>query len=275
MVIAGMLAMATGCTGGASSHRPAVGSAVPAATSGRLGAGSAGSPVNGVLPSRVLDLREWMLTLPQAAQGSRDAAEIKQPQLSTYADANFAVNQAGDGVVFTARAGGATTAGSTYPRSELREMTGDGIRKASWSTDVGVNTMTVTEAVTALPPAKPQVVTAQIHDATNDVIEILADGRHPGGGGTIKLTVRYMGQVQPVHLDDAYLPGTRYTVTLSAASGQITVAFEGTTKLTIRTSRSGLYFKAGVYTQSNPAQGDAPTAAGQVVIYALEVSHRS
>jgi poly(beta-D-mannuronate) lyase len=214
-----------------------------------------------------------MLTLPQAAPGSRDAAEIKQPQLSSYADANFRVNQAGDGVVFTAPVGGATTAGSTYPRSELREMTGDGTQKASWSTNAGVSTMTVTEAVTELPPAKPQVVTAQIHDATNDVIEILADGRHPGGSGTIALTVRYGGVSQPEHLDDAYVPGTRYTVTLSAASGQITIAFEGTPKLTISTSRSGLYFKAGAYTQSNPTQGDIPTAAGQVVIYALKVSH--
>jgi poly(beta-D-mannuronate) lyase len=152
-------------------------------------------------------------------------------------------------------------------------MTADGTQKASWSTDRGINSMVVTEAVTALPTVKPQVVTAQIHDASNDVIEILADGSHPGRGGTIQLAVRYDGQEQPAHLDDDYAPGTRYTVTLTAANGQIRVAYDGVTKLVFTTSRSGLYFKAGAYTQSNTTAGDASSAAGQVVIYALKAAH--
>jgi poly(beta-D-mannuronate) lyase len=221
----------------------------------------------------VLDIRNWMLTLPEAAAGSMVAVEIKQPQLASFADAYFHIDPAGDGVVFTAPAGGATTEGSSYPRAELREMTANGTRKASWSTDRGVNSLVVTEAVTGLPMVKPQVVTAQIHDASNDVIEILADGSHPGRGGSIQLAVRYGGQVQPVRLDDAYVPGTRYTVTLTAANGQIRVAYDGLTKLVFTTSRSGLYFKAGAYTQSNTTAGDAPTAVGQVVIYALKATH--
>ena len=35
----------------------------------------------------------------------------------------------------------------------------------------------------------------------------------------------------------------------------------------------GWYFKAGTYTQSNVERGDAPDAAGQVVIYSLGVTH--
>jgi len=38
-------------------------------------------------------------------------------------------------------------------------------------------------------------------------------------------------------------------------------------------STSGCYFKAGCYTQSNTSKGDAPSAYGEVVIYAVSVRH--
>jgi hypothetical protein len=272
ILIGCLLVMAGQCAPAVASRPPAAPARTPPAASPSFVAPTP-TPSHVTVPSRVLDLRNWMLTLPEAVPGSTVAAEIKQPQLGSYSGRNFAVHAAGDGVVFTAPVGGATTEGSTYPRSELREMTSGGTEKASWSTDQGVNTMVVTEAVTRLPPHKAQVVTAQIHDASSDVIEILADGQHATQQGGIRLAVRYDGRQQPVHLDDAYLPGARYTVTLTAANGQISVAYNGVTKLVFTTSRSGLYFKAGAYTQSNPAQGDAPTSFGQVVIYALQVAH--
>lgn len=42
---------------------------------------------------------------------------------------------------------------------------------------------------------------------------------------------------------------------------------------TVDRAVDGCYFKAGVYTQSNPDQGDAADAYGEVVIRDLVVSH--
>jgi hypothetical protein len=225
------------------------------------------------LPSEILDLTNWKLTLPLAASGSTTAAEISQPALATFSDPYFFGSSDGTGVVFRANAGGATTSGSGYPRSELREMTADGTEEASWSTDSGSNVMVVTEASTHLPPAKPQVVTAQIHDSSSDIIEVVSDGTRSNSPGTYSICVRYNGATQSPCLDSSYRPGTRYTVELAAANGQITVSYNGVRKLTFANHTAGCYFKVGAYTQSNVSKGDAPTAYGEVVVYSAEVTH--
>jgi poly(beta-D-mannuronate) lyase len=47
-----------------------------------------------------------------------------------------------------------------------------------------------------------------------------------------------------------------------------------TPKVAVPRDASGCYFKAGVYTQSNPEKGDEPTAYGEVIIYDLSVTHQ-
>jgi hypothetical protein len=227
-----------------------------------------------IRPASILNLTDWKLTLPIAANDSNYAREVKQPQLASYSDPYFRVNSARHGVVFSAPVDGATTPGSSYPRSELREMTNGGTENASWSTTSGVHTMVVTEAVKHLPSVKPQVVSAQLWGPTTDLIEILADGRNPRQPGTVKLAVRIEGKSQPTYLDETYVPGARFTVSLTAEAGQVRVAYNGTPKLVFTVRASGMYFKAGAYTQSNPSKGDQPDDYGQVVIFALQVTHR-
>ena len=113
-------------------------------------------------------LRSGYLTLPTGSPGKPDT--VRQPDLDGYSSRFFEVDPRGDGVVFTANAGGVTTKNSTYPRSELREMNGD--EMASWSNRTGTHTLSVRQAVTELPEAKPELVTAQIHDAESDVMEV-------------------------------------------------------------------------------------------------------
>ena len=60
---------------------------------------------------------------------------------------------------------------------------------------------------------------------------------------------------------------------IEADSGGVRVYYNGVLKATYPKHGSGWYFKAGVYTQSNLAQGDAPDAYGEVVIYSLHVQH--
>jgi len=218
------------------------------------------------LPSGVLNLTNWKLTLPIAANGSSKAQEIVQPRLASYAmPPYFAVDSTGGGVMFRANAGGATTSGSGYPRSELREMTSGGAKPASWSTTSGTSTMTVRAAIMHLTTAKPQVTVAQIHDDSDDVLVIRLDGPH-------HLYAEHNG-TNYGDLDNNYLLGSPFTAQLTASGGHIRISYNGVSKVDYPVSSSNDYFKAGCYTQSNTSKGDAPGAYAEVVIYRLDVTH--
>jgi hypothetical protein len=219
------------------------------------------SPVRGRYPGEVLDLSNWYLTLPTGEE--RDPDDIYQPRLTTYLGSHFYPNSTGDGVVFTANAGGVTTSGSSYPRSELREMTGD--RKAGWSNRSGTHTLCVRQAITRLPQVRPHLVAAQIHDADDDVMLVRLEGG--------RLLVEYEDGDREVVIDPAYRLGTPYDLRIVAAASRVQVYYNGRLGAEIPESGSGWYFKAGSYLQSNPDKGDDPDAVGEVVIYSLQVTH--
>jgi hypothetical protein len=217
------------------------------------------------VPGQVLDLANWNLTLPTGAPGKPDT--VQQPALATYSSPFFQVDPGRGGVVFTSDAGGVTTKGSSYPRSELRETSGD--KLAEWSNHAGTHTLEVRQAVITLPPVKPEVVTAQIHDAEDDVIEIrLEDNRliaQYGGGD--------YGDKNEFVIDPAYVLGTPYDLRVIATAGRIDVFYNGGHAGGAALAGDGWYFKTGSYLQSNVSRGDAADAVGQVVLYALRVSH--
>src|SRR5919106_4504293 len=122
-------------------------------------------------PAQLLDLTNWKITLPVNAAGETTGRplEILQPQLARFVSTpNFAVR--GDAVQFRAPVNGVTTSGSSYPRSELREMANGGTTNAAWSTTTGTHTMMIEQAITAVPQAKRHVVAGQIHDGSDDVL---------------------------------------------------------------------------------------------------------
>ncbi|MET0779411.1 MAG: polysaccharide lyase family 7 protein, partial [Candidatus Saccharimonadales bacterium] len=216
-------------------------------------------------PSSVLGLAGWKLALPYdtAHKGSPD--EISQPELAGFVSAPyFELTPAKNGVIFQANAGGATTKNSGYPRSELREMTANGATEAGWSNATGTHTMVVRQAITHLPTVKPEVVAAQIHDASDDVIMVKLSGSHLFVEGNSK----NIGD-----LDANYVLGTVYTIKVVASNGRIQVYYNDALKADYAKSGSGYYFKAGCYTQSNVSKGDAADAFAQVIIYSLQVSH--
>lgn len=239
----------------------------PSRSAGASPTASATRKVGGTrIPGAVVNLTNWKLTLPIPRSGSAKAQEILQPQLASYTIAPyFIVNSTGDGVVFQANAGGATTSGSGYPRSELREMTGGGTQEAAWSPMSGTSTMTVRAAVTHLTTVKPQVTVAQIHDSGDDVLVIRLDGPH-------HLYAEHNG-TNYGDLDNNYQLGTPFTAQMSASGGHIRISYHGVQKVDVPANGSGYYFKAGCYTQSNTDKGDAPSAYAQVVIYRLDVTH--
>jgi Alginate lyase len=213
------------------------------------------------VPGDVLNLANWKLTLPTGAGNKPE--EILPPALLSFSDDSFRLDDTRDAVVFTANAGGVTTKGSKYPRCELRELNGGEL--ASWSNLTGTHTMTLREAITELPAVKPHVVAAQIHDAENDVVMVRLEGTH--------LFVEYGDGEGEFTLDEHYVLGTPYDLRITAANGRVQVDYNGVRAGDVPLAGSGWYFKAGTYTQSNPDRGDAPDAAGEVVIYALDVEH--
>lgn len=223
------------------------------------------APKNQASPGSLLNLKNWKIALPIDTAHAGTPDEIKQPEITNFTDSNsFFLNSARDGVVFRARADGATTKNSSYPRSELREMTDEGTENASWSTSKGFHTMTIRQAITHLPDVKSELVSAQIHDEDDDVVMVRLEKNH--------LFVESDGENIGT-LDEEYILGTIYEVRIEVQDGRIEVYYNGVLKVDIKKTGTGYYFKAGCYTQTNTTKGDPATSYGEVVIYDLAVKH--
>lgn len=219
-------------------------------------------------PSQVFDLTNWKLTIPMGE--AKKATEIKQPELAKYIlDPWFVVNPAG-GIRFRAPVNAVTTSGSNYPRSELREMTDNGETNASWSSKSGIHTMTIDEAITAVPKTKRQVVAGQIHDDADDIVVIRLD--YPN------LYVNLDGK-NVYTLDSNYTLGKRFNVKFVVSGGQTQIYYNGSTDPVFAFAKdySSSYFKAGAYTQSNCSKEKSSDCNsdnyGEVVIYNVKVTH--
>jgi hypothetical protein len=213
-------------------------------------------------PGDLIDLADWYLTLPTGKQGDPDTVE--NPDLATFTNEFFTLDDTGEAVLFSARGDGVTTKNSRYPRSELREMTGR--EKASWSNTSGTHTLDVCQAITKVPAAKPEVVAAQIHDGGDDVLQIRLEGQ--------KLMVQYDDGKSEQIIDPDYQLGTPYHVRIVAADSKVEILYNGEKKAELPLKGSGWYFKVGAYVQANGESGDA-NSVGAVAVYALNVDHGS
>lgn len=168
-------------------------------------------------------------------------------------------------LVFKTPVNGVTTSGSDYPRTELREMKDTNWTDASWSDKAGTNTLTVREAIAHEPVVKPEVVAAQIHDSSDDVIQVFLQGS--------TLYVRYNNDKSLALMDSDYILGTPYNLQVTATGGHIKVFYNSVQKLDFSKTESGLYYKVGSYCQSNLAHGESANAYCEVDVYSLEVAH--
>ncbi|WP_154647883.1 polysaccharide lyase family 7 protein [Pedobacter arcticus] len=221
-------------------------------------------------PAELIDLSNWKLNTPTDTQTPGKVDEYKQPTLNTFIDANwFHLNANKNGVVFKANAGGVTTSGSGYPRSELREMTDKGAANASWGSSSGVHTLFIEQAIVHLPTVKPHIVIGQIHDANDDVIVFRLEKQ--------KLFIDLNGKNGPT-LDNNYTLGKRFTVMFKVHNDQVECYYNDVLVYTYQVKFSGAYFKAGAYVQSScqgnkKVTGESCDAYGEVEIYKLWVKH--
>jgi hypothetical protein len=248
------------------------------------------------MPAKILDLSAWRETLPVAADGSagadKIAASIDQPKLAGFQARPWfhdTLGAEGPAVAFRANAGGARTSTHTlFARSELREMTASPYDEAAWAFKDGKqHTLTITQAITALPVVHPHTAAGQIHDADNDVFMLKCEGKTPGKVSTGASLVGYTDNSDKSFLIDGnYLLGTYFTLTVTVTTGgSLTVLYNGkATPIAAYTSfpvikklnpdLNGMYFKAGCYIQTNPTKyGEDPDAFAEVHLAKLQVVH--
>ena len=118
-----------------------------------------------------------------------------QAQLTTFELANI-FTQTADGVWCAMRSDVDVDpiAANGYPRTELREMATDGVTLRAFNPNTGDHWASVIFKVIHLPPVKPSVVVLQLHDATDDIIEIAVQPRSDyASTGKVELVCRING----------------------------------------------------------------------------------
>ncbi|MEJ3744910.1 polysaccharide lyase family 7 protein [Actinomycetes bacterium KLBMP 9797] len=213
----------------------------------------------------------WKITLDTPLGGDHDADEESAAKLAGgfTEPPGFTVADNGSVVSFRARVNGARTEGTEYPRTELREMqAAHPDQRASWKTnDSTSHSMQYDVAVIAAPKKKPQVVCGQIHNGGEDILEIMYDGKKKA------IVYRWFGESQDDKLITGYELGTFFTLRIDVADGKVNISINGDLKATKSVSKSGCYFKAGCYTQSNmEKEGGDASQFGEVWIKNLRVT---
>jgi hypothetical protein len=167
-------------------------------------------------------------------------------------------------VGFRANVEGTTTSGSSYPRSELREMQTNGSSVASWDASTGNHYLGIIGAVTHVPTNKPQVVFLQIHGGGDDIVQV----RYHNGA----IRWNFEGSLQDEVLEANYQLGTVFKAELSISGGTLSVIYNGKTVATRSITGPTAYFKAGAYVQSNLTY-DNPGEYGEVQLSQVTVTH--
>lgn len=178
-------------------------------------------------------------------------------------------------VAMLTRMDGATTPNTAYARSELREQDQSG-------TNYGFNYATGTHwirgrtRITHLPPNKPEIMVAQVHDANSDRIAI----RTQVLSGATMLIVSINGANVTPRLDTSYTVGDEFEWMIKIVNGTGYVYYNDMTKPFITTTAltataagaTDWYFKAGDYNLSN-ASLDDPDEFGSVELSRLQHWH--
>lgn len=198
-------------------------------------------------------------------------------------DPYFIPNGAGDAVQFQIfMNGGKTSTGTHYPRSELRELKKDGSTKASWTIGSGkTHVMSGTSKVMHLPPNKPWVCFAQIHDGSGDLVRLQVEETSLGAGvGSLRLVARIHagdsgGTENLTQIKSSYTVGESIDWKIETTGTSVKVYLSNVQKASGTCSVSGCYYKAGCYAQTASTWGgfEDPDEYCTVELKNLVVTH--
>jgi hypothetical protein len=270
--------------GGPSSEGSGSGGTNESGTSEASGGGSggghdAGGTTDGgsldpnVAPGGNFDLSLWELQEPVGSPGAPTTiapAQLTGP--NGFQDTYFFTDPTDGSMSFWDPENGVTTANSSYPRSELREMTAAGA-EANWMS-TGTHTLSATLKATMIPdhvavgqihlgtgtPASTKPLLELFYYATGSVV--MAIEQTPAGGNEVQHPV---GSV-PL--------GTEWSYVIGLSGNDITFSLNGGAVQTFAMSstfdQEAMYFKAGDYDQS---VGNSASVGAKVQFYALTVYH--
>jgi hypothetical protein len=212
--------------------------------------------------SGVLDLAHWKWSLPEGSVGK--PVEVQGQDLT--ASTSKWLRRVGNTLVCSAPVNGVTTPGSKNPRSEGRQVDPKTGKGAAWQPGSGWNSLTVLEAFTKLPDGKPEVVGAQIHNATDDVSVWRLEGT--------KLWITNGNDDHWKLADGNYRLGTPFLAQFIVAHNIVYAYYQGGLVGALPVSGKGFYFKAGAYVQANCSDKGvrcAPDNVGEVTLYNVKV----
>jgi len=169
--------------------------------------------------------------------------------------------------------GGKTSVNTKYPRCELREYaTGSTSTKAAWNAASGTHIMRGKTKVMHYAPIKCEVVVAQMHDASDDTLQIRAEASSATGAQTWRLSIN---GTEVDDLISGVALGQEVAWDIQVTNGALTVKINGTTQYTGTPGwGAGQYFKAGAYPQQNSTdQANSASEYSRVELRDLFVSH--
>ncbi len=205
-------------------------------------------------PGQKFNLSNWNLQTPLSSGGG--ILTIKQPALATYTSSVFYT--ASDGAMtFWCPVTGATTGGTSYPRSELRNL-----REFSVT---GTNTLTARCRVLQ-QPSNGSIIIGQVHGHVSG--SELCKLRW--SGGKVQMGVKSsLGASETRRTIGSYSLGATLNYTLKVSNRVLTVTVNGTSLTQTLNSSWNVdtyYFKAGSYVQDNSGSS---SEGGRVAFYSL------
>lgn len=179
-------------------------------------------------------------------------------------------------VFFWAPVTGATTGGSVYPRTELRETFKNG-KKRNWRYREGSHSLRASLEVTQLPSTR-KVVIGQMHakDTPRPYIKLVYREERGVGYVNVELRHRPSDVKSPVVMTYKSMPlDTRFNYSIDVSrTGKLKVAINSLEyhgQIDKAWASKYFYFKAGMYTLDN--QGPR-SEGGRAKFYSLSAVHK-
>jgi hypothetical protein len=218
-------------------------------------------------PGQNFDLTHWKLTLPEPG-----APEISAATLTAGYTSQWFYTGPDGAMTFWCPVTGGTTSGSTYPRSELREMLNPTSSSSNW-TSYGTHILRAVCRVTQVP-SSGKIIIGQIHAYNGNPLVKLQ-----WSGGKIENLVKN----SPTNSTDTKYTlltglalGTTITYEILAQDGVVTVTANNVPSTQNFLASDPLwagetfYFKAGDYVQDNVGTN---TEGGIVSFTSLTTTH--
>jgi hypothetical protein len=186
----------------------------------------------------------------------------------------FVTTPSGTSVQMMVNVAAPTTEGSSFPRSELRELNTDNVTNMAFDPSVGVHYLRGRTKITNLTLVKPTLVVCQAHNASSDIIACCTQLN--SGLGVPQLLLRINGSASNIPKPSAlYTPGDSFDWQIYFNAGYWAFYYQdmGTpfydsvahaanvsrSDPIVYTGSADCYFKCGCYSNTNTSteSGDA------------------